>query len=80
MPRGLILESSSDSRECQMAQHRQILKLRTRRSDGKAVWAYRNRVDGRWLNRAQVGAFAPRADTERDPCDAMVGVGFPELS
>ncbi len=40
-----------------MAQHGQILKLRTRRADGKAVWAYRYRVDGRCSKRPQVGGF-----------------------
>ena len=48
-----------------MAQHGQVLKLRTRRSDGKAVWAYRYRVDGRCSKRPQVGGFATRADAQR---------------
>ena len=34
-----------------MAQHGQVLKLRARRSDEKAVWAYRYRVDGRCSKR-----------------------------
>ena len=48
-----------------MAQHGQVLKLRTRRSDGKAVWAYRYRVDGRCSKRPQVGGFATRAEAQR---------------
>jgi integrase len=48
-----------------MAQRGQILKLRTRRPDGKAVWAYRYRVDGRCSKRPQVGGFATRAEAER---------------
>jgi hypothetical protein len=45
-----------------MAQHGQVLKLRTRRMDGKAVWAYRYRVDGRPSKRPQVGGFTTRAE------------------
>lgn len=48
-----------------MAQHGQVLKLRARRSDGKAVWAYRYRVDGRCSKRPQVGGFATRAEAQR---------------
>jgi hypothetical protein len=47
-----------------MAQHGQVLKLRTRRMDGKAVWAYRYRVNGRPSKR-QVGGFTTRAEAER---------------
>ena len=45
-----------------MAQHGQVLKLRTRRPDGKAVWAYRYRVNGSRSKRPQVGGFATRAE------------------
>ena len=48
-----------------MAQHGQVLKLRTRRPDGKAVWAYRYRVNGSGSRRPQVGGFATRAEAER---------------
>jgi integrase len=48
-----------------MAQHGQVLRLRTRRADGKALWAYRYRVDGRCSKRPQVGGFATRAEAER---------------
>jgi len=48
-----------------MAQHGQVLKLRTRRMDGKAVWAYRYRVNGRPSKRPQVGGFTTRAEAER---------------
>ncbi len=48
-----------------MAQHGQVLKLRTRRADGKAVWAYRYRLDGRCSKRPQVGGFATRAEAQR---------------
>ena len=30
-----------------MAQHGQVLRLKTRGADGKSTWAYRYRVDGR---------------------------------
>ena len=48
-----------------MAQHGQVLRLRTRRADGKAMWAYRYRVQGRCSRRPQVGGFATRAEAER---------------
>ena len=48
-----------------MAQQGQVLRLRTRRADGKALWAYRYRVCGRCSKRPQVGGFATRADAER---------------
>jgi integrase len=48
-----------------MAQHGQVLRLRARRSDGKALWAYRYRVNGGRSKRPQVGGFATRTDAER---------------
>ena len=48
-----------------MAQHGQVLKLRSRRSDGKARWAYRYRVNGSHCKRPQVGGFDTREDAER---------------
>ena len=48
-----------------MAQHGQVLKLRSCRSDGKARWAYRYRVDGSFSKRPQVGGFATRDEAER---------------
>ena len=47
-----------------MAQHGQVLKLKTRRSDGKAAWAYRYRVNGIASKRPQVGGFATRAEAQ----------------
>jgi integrase len=48
-----------------VAQHGQVLKLRTRRPDGKAVWAYRYRVSGQCSKRPQVGGFATRTEAQR---------------
>ena len=48
-----------------MAQHGQVLKLRTPRPDGKPVWAYRYRLDGRCSKRPQVGGFATRLEAQR---------------
>ena len=48
-----------------MAQRGQVLKLRARRADGKAAWAYRYRVDGCRSRRPQVGGFATRAEAQR---------------
>jgi integrase len=55
-----------DPREVpKMAQHGQVLKLGARRRDGKAVWAYRYRLNGSRSKRPQVGGFATRAAAER---------------
>jgi hypothetical protein len=56
---------SINLRRCQVAQHGQVLKLRSCRSDGKARWAYRYRVDGSFSKRPQVGGFATRDEAER---------------
>jgi hypothetical protein len=48
-----------------MAQHGQVLKLEPRHPGGKAVWAYRYRVDGGGSKRPQVGGFSTRAQAER---------------
>ena len=48
-----------------MAEHGQVLKLRSCRSDGKARWAYRYRVDGSCSKRPQVGGFATREEAQR---------------
>ena len=48
-----------------MVQQGQVFKLRTRGADGKAVWAYRYRLDGRGSARPQVGGFASRAEARR---------------
>jgi len=48
-----------------MAQHGQVFRLKARRSDGKALWAYRYRLNGRRSRRPQVGGFATRTEAER---------------
>jgi hypothetical protein len=48
-----------------VTQHGQVLKLHSRRSDGKARWAYRYRVNGSRSKRPQVGGFATRDDAQR---------------
>ena len=48
-----------------MAQQGQVLRLKTRRPDGKAMWAYRYRVEGRCSTRPQVGGFTTRVEAER---------------
>jgi hypothetical protein len=45
-----------------MVQQGQVFKLRTKTVEGKAVWAYRYRLEGRGSVRPQVGGFASRAD------------------
>jgi hypothetical protein len=48
-----------------MVQQGQVFKLRTKSADGKAVWAYRYRFEGRGSVRPQVGGFASRAEAQR---------------
>jgi len=45
-----------------MAQHGQVLRLKTRGADGKSTWAYRYRVDGRCSARPQVGGFETQGE------------------
>jgi integrase len=48
-----------------MAQQGQVFKLKTRGQDGKPLWAYRHRLDGRGSARPQVGGFATQGDAMR---------------
>jgi integrase len=57
----LALEISRQE-EPVMAQHGQVFKLKTRGADGKPLWAYRYRLDGRSSARPQVGGFASQGD------------------
>lgn len=45
-----------------IAQQGQVIKLKTRGADGKPLWAYRYRVDGRGSARPQVGGFASQGE------------------
>jgi integrase len=45
-----------------MLQQGQVLKLKTRGADGKPMWAYRYRVDGRGSARPQIGGFASQGE------------------
>jgi len=45
-----------------MLQQGQVLKLKTRGADGKPIWAYRYRVDGRGSARPQMGGFASQGE------------------
>jgi integrase len=47
-----------------MVQQGQVFKLRARGADGRPLWAYRHRLDGRGSARPQVGGFASRAAAE----------------
>jgi integrase len=45
-----------------ITQHGQVIKLKTRGADGKPLWAYRYRVNGRGSARPQVGGFATQGE------------------
>lgn len=47
-----------------MVQQGQVFKLKPRGADGRPLWAYRHRLDGRGSGRPQVGGFASRAEAE----------------
>lgn len=49
-----------------MTQNGQILKMRSRRPDGKPRWAYRYRIDGGCSKRPQVGGFATREEAKKE--------------
>jgi integrase len=48
-----------------MAQHGLVFKLKATNGDGRRLWAYRYRVEGRGSKRPQVGGFATRAEAQR---------------
>jgi hypothetical protein len=47
-----------------MIQQGQVFKLKARGADGRPLWAYRYRLDGRGSARPQLGGFASRAEAE----------------
>jgi len=47
-----------------MIQQGQVFKLKTRGSDGRPLWAYRYRLEGRGSERPQVGGFVTQAEAE----------------
>jgi len=47
-----------------MVQQGQVFKLKARGADGRRLWAYRHRLEGRASARPQVGGFASRAEAE----------------
>ena len=49
-----------------MAQQGQVFKLKSRTADGRPLWAYRYRLQGRGSRRIQVGGFATRAEAQQD--------------
>lgn len=48
-----------------MIQHGQVFTLKAKGGDGKPLWAYRYRLEGRGSTRPQVGGFASRAEAEK---------------
>ena len=48
-----------------MIQQGQVFKLKTRGADGRWLWAYRYRLEGRGSTRPQVGGFATREEAEK---------------
>ena len=48
-----------------MVQQGQVFKLKTKGADGKPLWAYRYRLQGRSSGRRQVGGFASRTEAQR---------------
>ena len=48
-----------------MIQQGQVFKLKTRGADGRLLWAYRYRLEGRGSTRPQAGGFATREEAEK---------------
>jgi hypothetical protein len=47
-----------------MIQQGQVFKLKGKGVDGRPLWAYRYRLDGRGSARPQVGGFTSRAEAQ----------------
>jgi integrase len=60
----VIPRSGRSIEEVVMVQQGQVFKLKVRGADGRSLWAYRHRLDGRGSARPQVGGFASRAEAE----------------
>ena len=48
-----------------MVQQGQVFRLKAKGPDGKPLWAYRYRLEGRGSERPQVGGFATRTEAEK---------------
>ena len=48
-----------------MHQRGHVFKLKSRAPDGRPLWGYRYRTDGRGSSRIQRGGFTSRSDAER---------------
>jgi integrase len=61
-----LCDSSVESsiEEVTVIQQGQVFKLKARGADGRPLWAYRYRLDGRASARPQVGGFVSRAEAE----------------
>ena len=60
----MIPRSGWRSRRLTVNQQGQVSKLKARGADGRPLWAFRHRLDGRGSARPQVGGFASRAEAE----------------
>jgi hypothetical protein len=50
--------------ESEVIQQGQVFKLKARGADGRPLWAFRYRLDGRGSARPQVGGFASRTEAD----------------
>jgi hypothetical protein len=62
--RGCDSSIRSSIEQVAMVQQGQVFKLKARGMDGRPLWAYRYRLDGRGAARPQVGGFVSRAEAE----------------
>jgi integrase len=63
-PRPCDSSVESSIEEVTVIQQGQVFKLKARGADGRPLWAYRYRLDGRASARPQVGGFVSRAEAE----------------
>jgi integrase len=56
-------------------QQGQVFKLKTRGADGRSLWAYRYRLEGRGSTRPQLGGFATRDEAEKALRKVLDGLG-----
>jgi hypothetical protein len=71
----VIPRSGRSIEQVHVIQHGQVFKLKARGTDGRPLWAYRHRLDGRGSARLQVGGFPSRTEAEQALRKALARAG-----
>jgi hypothetical protein len=73
--RALIGRSDGSIEEVVMWQQGQVFKLKVKGRDGRPLWPFRYRLEGRGSVRPQVGGFATRAEAVKALEKVLAGLG-----